>query len=277
MKLVAAAKLRRAQERILEARPYASKMQEVFGQPGRSGRTRSPPLLRAGHGHGSSRGGHRRQGTLRGLQLQHPPARSDLRAAERRGRDDLVVVGRKARDFYRRRPYDDRAERIGFFDRRRMPTRPRAGGTAGAGYMDGEAGRSPARLQRVQLGGVQRVVIERLLPIEPLGAEPEAAGSRSTTSTSRPPRPSWTSLLPGTWRCRSTGRCWNRLAGEQGARMTAMEAATKNAHGDDRPADDPVQQGAPGADHEGAARYRGRGRGPAQARTERTGGHGSPT
>ncbi|MEX2552801.1 MAG: F0F1 ATP synthase subunit gamma, partial [Actinomycetota bacterium] len=31
MKLVAAAKLRRAQERILEARPYAFKMQEVLG------------------------------------------------------------------------------------------------------------------------------------------------------------------------------------------------------------------------------------------------------
>ena len=73
MKLVAAAKLRRAQERILSARPYASKMAELLGNLVRGAEGEAHPLL-------EQREGPRRQiviitadkGLCRRLQLQHP-------------------------------------------------------------------------------------------------------------------------------------------------------------------------------------------------------------
>ena len=40
MKMVAASKLRRAQERIINARPYAQQMQRVLGSAGVTGRSR---------------------------------------------------------------------------------------------------------------------------------------------------------------------------------------------------------------------------------------------
>src|SRR5437660_10322346 len=45
MKLVAAAKLRRAQERVLAARPYASKMTELLGHLAASAGPEAHPLL----------------------------------------------------------------------------------------------------------------------------------------------------------------------------------------------------------------------------------------
>src|SRR5712691_10858614 len=118
MKLVAAAKLRRAQERIIAARPYASKMAELLGNlvSGADG---------AAHALLERREGPRRQIVVitadkglagafnsnilrRAMELIRESSAADL---------TLVVVGRKARDFYRRRPYTIKRDMVGFWDR----------------------------------------------------------------------------------------------------------------------------------------------------------------
>ena len=45
MKLVAAARLKKATDRVLEARPYSEKLREVMGSIARSGDLPSHPLL----------------------------------------------------------------------------------------------------------------------------------------------------------------------------------------------------------------------------------------
>src|SRR3989475_11114202 len=120
MKLVAAAKLRRAQERILSARPYANKMAELLSNlVSAAGADEAPhPLL-------EQRQGPRRQIVIitadkglagafnsnvirRALELVRQSSTADV---------TLVVVGRKARDFYRRRPWTIKRDMIGFWDR----------------------------------------------------------------------------------------------------------------------------------------------------------------
>src|SRR2546430_16501075 len=118
MKLVAAAKLRRAQERILAARPYASKMAELLGNlvsaaEGTDGAAH--PLL-------EQREGPRRQIVIitadRGLAgaFNSNVLRNSL--AFVRGSNatavTLVVVGRKARDFYPRRSFTGMRYMVGF-------------------------------------------------------------------------------------------------------------------------------------------------------------------
>src|SRR5688500_3149797 len=104
MKLVAAAKLRRAQERILSARPYANKMSELLGNlVSGAAADASHPLLQ-------QREGPRRQIVIitadRGLAGAFNA--NILRRAVELIRESstadvtLVVVGRKARDFFRR-------------------------------------------------------------------------------------------------------------------------------------------------------------------------------
>src|SRR5262249_29074454 len=104
MKLVAAAKLRPAQERILEARPYAFKMAELLGSlVGRAGEEAHPLLAR--------RTGRRRRLVVitadKGLcgAFNSNILRASLQFLREHGPADvtLVVVGKKARDFYRRR------------------------------------------------------------------------------------------------------------------------------------------------------------------------------
>src|ERR671934_2323101 len=121
MKLVAAAKLRRAQERILAARPYANKMAELLGNlvaAADGGDGSAHPLL-------EQREGPRRQIVIitadRGLAGAFNS--NILRRAVELIRESsaaevtLVVVGRKARDFFRRRPYTIKRDLVGFWDR----------------------------------------------------------------------------------------------------------------------------------------------------------------
>src|ERR1044072_6644680 len=118
MKLVAAAKLRRAQERIMSARPYAIKMAELLSSLVRRAEGEAHPLLV------------RRDAARKRLVIITPDKglcgafnsnslRASLAFLRVQGATDvtLVVVCKKARDFYRRRPYEVKSEMLGFFDR----------------------------------------------------------------------------------------------------------------------------------------------------------------
>src|SRR6184192_3060947 len=107
MKLVAAAKLRRAQERILASRPYANKMAELLGNlvlAADGGEGSAHPLL-------EQREGPRRQIVI--ITADRGLAGAFNSNVIRRAVDfirqsnavevTLVVVGRKGRDFFRRR------------------------------------------------------------------------------------------------------------------------------------------------------------------------------
>src|SRR6266545_8306571 len=114
MKLVAAAKLRRAQERVLEARPYAAKMATLVQTLIRGlGEDKHPLLVR--------RDGPRKlyvviaaDKGLAGAFNSNIVRRSlELLRASADGAGSLVAVGRKVRDFYRRRTWKIRGDRVG--------------------------------------------------------------------------------------------------------------------------------------------------------------------
>jgi F-type H+-transporting ATPase subunit gamma len=118
MKLVAAAKLRRAQERILEARPYAFKMAELVGTLVRAlGEDKHPLLVR--------REGPRKlyvvvtadKGLCGAFNSNVIRRVLELLRGSAEGTTSLLTVGRKARDYFRRRPWPLRGERLGFLDR----------------------------------------------------------------------------------------------------------------------------------------------------------------
>src|SRR3989338_6746188 len=121
MKLVAAAKLRRAQERVLAARPYAGKMAELLGNlvsGADTGAEAAHPLL-------AQREGPRRQIVIitadRGLAgaFNSNVVRRSVEFIRQSSAPDvtLVVVGRKGRDFFRRRGRTITHEMVGFWDR----------------------------------------------------------------------------------------------------------------------------------------------------------------
>ena len=234
MKLVAAAKLRRAQERILSARPYASKMAELLGNlSGQRGGDEAPhPLL-------EQREGPRRQIVIvtadKGLAgaFNSNVLRNSLNFVRSSSQPDvtLVVVGRKARDFYRRRQWTVKRDMIGFWDRLAYSHAQELADHFMQQYLDGEVDEVHLIYNEFRSVAVQRPVRVQLLPI-PKAAEDEAAaaGAGDVEYIFEPgPEQILGDLLPRHVRMQVYKALMESLAGEYGARMTAMEAATKNA------------------------------------------------
>jgi F-type H+-transporting ATPase subunit gamma len=230
MKLVAAAKLRRAQERILSARPYANKMAELLGNlvSGADGATH--PLL-------EQREGPRRQIVIitadRGLAGAFNA--NILRRAVELIRESsaadvtLVVVGRKARDFFRRRPHTVKRDMIGFWDRLAYSHAAELADAFMQSYLDNEVDEVFLLYNEFRSVALQRPVRQQLLPIPRTEAADGEAMAPVDYIYEPGPAEILGDLLPRHVRMQVYRALMESLAGEYGARMTAMEAATKNA------------------------------------------------
>jgi F-type H+-transporting ATPase subunit gamma len=228
MKLVAAAKLRRAEERIREARPYARKMSELLGSLALRTSADSHPLL-------ARREGGRREIVIvtadkglcgafnsnilrRSLEFIRQSEEATL---------TLVVVGRKARDHYRRRSWTVKSEMVGFFDRLAYSHAAELSKGLIDAYLMEETDEVHLIYNEFRSVAVQRVVREQLLPITPAPAPADAA---LVDYLYEPSADSiLADLLPRHVRTQVYRALMESLAAEYGARMTAMEAATKNA------------------------------------------------
>ena len=233
MKLVAAAKLRRAQERILAARPYANKMAELLGNlvsaaDGAEGSAH--PLL-------EQREGPRRLIVIitadRGLAgaFNSNVLRNSLAfvRASNATALTLVVVGRKARDFYRRRPYTVKRDMLGFWDRLAYSHACELADLFIAQYLEGEVDEVHLIYNEFRSVALQRPVRQQLLPIPRSEGAAQAAG-QPVEYIYEPSAPAILSeLLPRHVRMQVFRALMESLAGEYGARMTAMDAASKNA------------------------------------------------
>lgn len=229
MKLVAASKFRRAQERILAARPYATKMDALMGSlVGRTGDETHPLLARRDTG--------RKRLVIitadKGLcgAFNSNILRESLRFL--RGAEEasvtLVVVGKKARDFYRRRPFTVKSEMLGFFDRLAYSHAQELAGALMQDYLAAEVDEVHLMYNEFRSVAVQRPVRHQLLPVEAADGESEA-GPQEEYFYEPGPDTILASLLPRHVTTQVFRALMESVAGEYGARMTAMEAASKNA------------------------------------------------
>jgi F-type H+-transporting ATPase subunit gamma len=230
MKLVAAAKLRRAQERITEARPYAQKMAELLSSlVTRAGNDAHPLLARRTTG--------RRRLVIitadKGLcgAFNSNILRASINFLRESGPTDvtLVVVGKKARDFYRRRQWTVKSEMLGIFDRLAYSHAQELAGELMKDYLEGGVDEVYLLYNEFRSVAVQRVKRERLLPIEPEGAVGGADAPAGDYIYEPSPEAILASLLPRHVTTQVYRALMESVAGEHGARMTAMESATKNA------------------------------------------------
>src|SRR5437879_5131780 len=232
MKLVAAAKLRRAQERILAARPYAGKMKELLGNLVTGADGAMHPLL-------EQRQGPRRQIViitadkgLAGAFNSNVLRRSlDFIRQSNTTEVTLVVVGRKARDFYRRRGFTVKRDMIGFWDRLAYSHAQELADYFIAQYLGAEVDEVHLIYNEFRSVAVQRPVRQQLLPIPRVEDAGQAGSAAPAVDYIYEPGPEAIlgDLLPRHVRMQVYRALMESLAGEYGARMTAMEAATKNA------------------------------------------------
>ena len=230
MKLVAASKLRRAQERLTAARPYAIKMGELLsGLVGRTEGDAHPLLARRTTGR-------KRLVVItadKGLcgAFNSNILRASLAFLREQGNVDvtLVVVGRKARDFYRRRSWQVKSEMLGFFDRLAYAHAQELANELMQSYLSGEVDEVSLMYNEFRSVAVQRVKRQQLLPIEAEAAEPGHGTAGGDYIFEPSPDAILASLLPRHVTTQVFRALMESVAGEYGARMTAMESASKNA------------------------------------------------
>jgi len=241
MKLVSAAKLRRAQDRIVMARPYARKMLEVLSSLASRANPEKHPLLarrmeervivvvmtsdRGLCGSFNTNILNRARTFLDGL-------------GDRQVRVDLV--GRKARDWFRRRRYATRRVLVDVFRNVSVEHARDIASDLAAGFTRAEFDAVHLVYNEFKSVIQQRVVVEPLLPIPraalaPSGSpgapgEEAAMGGASEDYLYEPSdRELFERLLPKHVEIQVYRALLESAAAEHGARMTAMDNATRNA------------------------------------------------
>ncbi len=234
MKMVSAAKLRRAQERVISARPYAQLMRQMLADA--VARLEAAPGDEAIHPLLARRpekrvlllalsGDKGLAGAFNANIIK--AATAFLHEREAAGQQvDMIAIGRRGRDFFRRRrPL--LAEYVNIFGR--------------IGYANANdiAGRVIERYTSEECDGVylvynefktvlsQKLTVEKVLPLEPV--QKPAGAAQIDYIYEQPPAELFRGLLPRYIEVQVFRALLESAAAEHAARMTAMDAASSNA------------------------------------------------
>ena len=239
MKMVSAAKLKRAQDRVVTARPFANKMMEVLtGLAGRTDQDFHHPLLDA-------RGDERYLLVLvtadKGLcgafntnLIKAAQAFVNVNAGKQ---IEILAVGRKGRDFFRRRNTSIAGEYIGLTGKGRVEFAEALEVARDViNHFTEDEGIDKVFIIYNEFKSViqQRVITEQLLPVARPSASEEAGASTEQLSQvdyiyEQPPEEIFSRLLPRLVETQIFRALLESVASEHGARMTAMDSASKNA------------------------------------------------
>ncbi|MDE3154296.1 MAG: ATP synthase F1 subunit gamma [Acidobacteriota bacterium] len=232
IKMVAASKLRRAQERILSARPFADQMERVLGNLARRVDPSAHPLLEA---RDERRPGARTlllvvsadKGLCGSFNTNVIKAAANFILGSGGREVVLGLVGRRGRDYFRRRGFEVAFEHTGFFQQ--------------LSYNDARAV-SRAAIEEFTTGRVdsvylvytefrsvmsQRIVTKRLLPIP----REEITGADAAVDYLYEPAPEQilADLVPRHIEVQVYRALLDSNASFFAVQMTAMDTATKNS------------------------------------------------
>jgi len=231
MKMIAASRLKRAQDRVIAARPFAQRMLNVLNGLVASVDPESHPLLRMPATEGrvllivitADRG------LCGSFNTNVTKAAGQFIVTEGRGREvALGLIGRKGRDFFRRRGFDVKYEATGIFQRLSFSHAVEIADAAIAAFTGGDVSSVYLVYNEFKSVIAQRLVVERLLPIPRLEGE-TAAGPRVDYLYEPSAGQIFRDLLPRHVQVQVYRALLESNAAFFAAQMTAMDAATRNS------------------------------------------------
>ncbi|MFN0169742.1 MAG: ATP synthase F1 subunit gamma [Bryobacteraceae bacterium] len=228
MKLVSAAKLRKAQDRVIAARPYSGLLRELLANIASAVRGReevSDALL-------SVRPQKRIQLVLlsgeKGLagSFNSNLVKAALVFIAERADAQVVIelIGKKGRDFFRRRPVEISGELVGALNNVRYADAQSVAKSAIERFRNEEIDAVYVMYNEFRSVMSQKLRVDRILP-----AELPAGKGTGEYLYEQPPAQLLGTLLPRYVEVALFQAMLESAASEHAARMTAMEAATKNA------------------------------------------------
>ena len=236
MKMVATAKLRRAQENILATRPYATKMFEVLSSLAARTSPDAHPLLYRREPKRvevvvftSDRG-------LCGAFNMNLIQRAEKFLQEEKARTEelaLSFIGRKGRDYFRKRNVAMRREYVNLFGKVDFPLAARIGEDLVKSYIAEQVDAIYLLYSEFRSAIQQRIVLEKILPVTPRKAGEGEETPKGPAAVEYIYEPSEVEILgkilPMYVEVQIYRALLESVASEYGARMTAMDNATNNA------------------------------------------------
>ncbi len=242
MKMVAAAKLRRAQDQILATRPYALELRKVTEHLAAvsAGEVEHPLLTPAGGDDGGEAGSGKTlvlvvtgDKGLCGAFNAHVQRRAEQEIATLNGGGEILALGNRGADFFTHRGSPMRGARRGLFKDLNYGTAQELAAEVSKSFSDGEYDAVYAVYNEFISVLSQRVSWERLLPIAREDVVGEEGGAADGDHRDYLYEPSEAEILNDLLPRFVTFQIYRVLlesqAAEHAARMTAMDSATKNA------------------------------------------------
>lgn len=231
MKMVAAAKLKRAQQRILAFRPYGLRMRQAITDLSvRVNRTAHPLLQKRPVKNVRVSVVTSDRGLCGAFNANiYRKAFQVIEECEARGAKVSVgVVGKKGGDFFRRRHWPIHDPFINIFERLSFEHAIEIGTAGTEAYRNGVFDEIHVVYNEFKSAVQQRVIVEQLLPIESFGAT--GATPAQGAYLYEPDEEELLAVLLPKWAQAQIYRILlESSAAEQAARMSAMDGATRNA------------------------------------------------
>ena len=228
MKMVAAARLRRAQDRVFNARPYANQMLALLGSLAARTEQRAHPLL-------SERPVEKvlvvlvtaDKGLCGAFNTNLIRAMENYLAEHRGRKVSMIAVGRKGRDFYRKRHVEIIADHVSIFSRLQFSHAQEIAAKIVDLYTRQAVDAVDFIYNESKTVLTQRLTVERHLPIKPV--TPVEGEALVDYIYEEPAAEIFGRLLPRYVEIEVYRALLESVAAEFAARMTAMDAATNNA------------------------------------------------
>lgn len=235
MKMVAAARLKKAQDRVVATRPYAASIAKVIGKLASEASSENPYLRTAEQQEkilliivSSDRGlcGGFNTNLFRYIEDQ---IKTNFSHQHESGTLELVCIGRKSYDHFRKRGYKIKRSHVGFFDKLQFDAAASVMRTATQEFLDSEYDAVYIAFNEFKSVIAQNRIMNQLLPLNV--AEQEETDEPDNTNYLYEPSPK--AILEGIIPLHLNTQIWKATlesnASEQGARMAAMDNATENA------------------------------------------------
>ena len=230
MKMIAASRLRRTQDRVLNARPFAIQSKRVLADLAARTDSAAHPLLAV----------REEKAVLlivltsdKGLCGSFNTNIIKAAGAFLLGRPDqkqvVGLIGRKGRDFFRRRGYEPVIERVNIFQNLTFDTAREIADFTSELFADQKIDAVYLVYNEFKSVMQQRIVTERLLPIAPEAFSDKNSAAHADYIYEPNAAALFAQMLPGYVRIQVWRALLESAAAENAARMTAMDAATENA------------------------------------------------
>ena len=238
MKMVSAAKLKRATNAIVQLRPYATKLKEILGNLSGSLEGSSSPFIQEREPNkvlivvvSSNRG-------LAGaFNMNVIKATNNLIAQKysdqyKKGNVSIVAIGKKSQDFYEKRGYNIIGNNNEVYSALTFENVTKITDSIMAGFEKAEFDKVELVYNRFKNAAVQILTTEQLLPL-PKTEEKEIKDTKTASNIDYILEPAQEEiveqLIPKSIKIQLYKAVLDSHASEHGARMTSMDKATENA------------------------------------------------